>query len=116
MPSSFQLGPGVSRRDLLGSMMGGVGLSSAAAARERQERLDAQRPLTIATRRLDRHPQPADADGVRRAARAAAGRAISPAGSVSGTAWITPSPTRFKGFEQAVLVRITTDRGARRLG
>lgn len=105
------------RRELFGSalaagaaVLGGSGTRAQAASRETQERLDATRPLVI--RAVDaiviRNPptpiafdEPLD---------------LPPIGDMTGGVGIWnrldhATPTRFKGFEQAVLVRITTEDG-----
>ena len=104
------------RRALFGSAVG-VGAAAltqsrarAEAVRERQERLDAARPLTIAA--VDAFvirtpPTPVAFDEPLE---------LPPIGDMTGGVGLWnridhASPTRFKGFEQAVLVRITTDSG-----
>lgn len=101
--------PSTSRRALLGAALG-AGAAARLAARERQERLDAIAPLTIA--RVDaivirNPPAPIAFDEPLE---------LPPAGDLAGGVGLWnrldhASPTRFKGFEQAVLVRITTDQG-----
>jgi D-galactarolactone cycloisomerase len=107
----------VSRRRLFGSAMaaGAAALSTAnaraqASARERQERIDAAHPLTI--RKVEAFvirnpPTPIGFDEPLE---------LPPVGDMTGGVGIWnrldhASPTRFKGFEQAVLVKITTDDG-----
>jgi D-galactarolactone cycloisomerase len=107
----------LTRRRLFGSAMaaGAAALSTAnaraqTAARERQERIDSARPLTI--RKVDAFvirnpPTPIGFDEPLE---------LPPVGDMTGGVGIWnrldhASPTRFKGFEQAVLVRITTDDG-----
>lgn len=105
------------RRALLGTALAagaaslpGLPLRAQSAARDRQERLDAARPLTI--RQVEalviRNPptpiafdEPLD---------------LPPVGDLTGGVGLWnrldhASPTRFKGYEQAVLVKITTDEG-----
>lgn len=85
-------------------------LRAQGAARERQERLDASAPLTIAKVEafvVRNPPTPIAFDEPLE---------LPPIGDMTGGVGIMnridhASPTRFKGFEQAVLVRITTDQG-----
>jgi D-galactarolactone cycloisomerase len=107
----------LTRRALFGSVAaaGVAALSPSSAraqgaARERQERLDAVRPLTIAKVEsfVIRNPPTAIAFDEP--------LELPPVGDLTGGVGIWnrldhASPTRFKGFEQAVLVRITTDSG-----
>ena len=109
-PSAF------TRRALFGSAVaaGAAALTQsrlgAQAGRERQERLDAVRPLTIAAVDafvIRNPPTPVAFDEPLE---------LPPIGDMTGGVGIWnridhASPTRFKGFEQAVLVRITTDSG-----
>lgn len=110
-PSTF------SRRQLLGSAaaataaaFSGAGLRAQTASRDRQERLDASRPLTIARVEalvIRNPPTPVAFDEPLE---------LPPPGDLTGGVGIWnrldhASPTRFKGFEQAVLVKITTDQG-----
>ena len=104
------------RRALFGSAVaaGAAALSQSRAAaqgaRERQERLDAVRPLTIAAVDafvIRNPPTPVAFDEPLE---------LPPIGDMTGGVGLWnridhASPTRFKGFEQAVLVRITTDSG-----
>lgn len=107
----------LSRRALFGSALGAsaavLAESRARAqgvARDRQERLDAVRPLTIAAVDafvIRNPPTPVAFDEPLE---------LPPIGDMTGGVGIWnridhASPTRFKGFEQAVLVRITTDSG-----
>ena len=104
---------GVSRRGWLATLAGCAAASSTTLAqttRDRQDRLDATTPLVIRSVEpvLIRNPptaigfdEPLD---------------LPPPGDLTGGVGIWnrldhASPTRFKGFEQAVLVRITTESG-----
>lgn len=106
-----------SRRRWLGSAvaagaaaLSGIAPIARAAERDRQERLDDARPLVITSVEpiVIRNPPtrvPFDAP-----------LELPPIGDLTGGIGIRnridhASPTRFKGFEQAVLVRITTDQG-----
>ncbi|HEY0874801.1 MAG TPA: mandelate racemase/muconate lactonizing enzyme family protein [Vicinamibacterales bacterium] len=88
----------------------GPSLRVQAAARDRQDRLDAARPLTIRSVEafvIRNPPKPVAPDEPLE---------LPPAGTLTGGVGIWnrldhASPTRFKGFEQAVLVKITTDDG-----
>jgi L-alanine-DL-glutamate epimerase-like enolase superfamily enzyme len=82
----------------------------AAVARERQERLDASRPLTIRSVEPVIIRTPARAIGFDEPLE------LAPIGDLAGglALWNRldhASPTRFKGYEQAVLVKITTESG-----
>jgi D-galactarolactone cycloisomerase len=104
---------GISRRKLIGAAVtAGVAASVRAqtAARDRQDRLDAARPLTI--RRVEaivirNPPTPIPFDDPIE---------VSPAGTLTGGIGLWnrldhATPSRFKGYEQAVLVKITTEDG-----
>ena len=104
------------RRALFGTAAAGLAAVATASAqsravtRDRQERFDALKPLRI---------RAVDALVVRNPPKAVAfdePLELPPVGDMSGGVGIWnrldhASPTRFKGFEQAVLVRITTDEG-----
>jgi D-galactarolactone cycloisomerase len=106
----------LTRRALFGSAVaaGAAALTQSRTAaqtvRDRQERLDAVRPLTIAAVDsfvIRNPPTPVAFDEPLE---------LPPIGDMTGGVGIWnridhASPTRFKGFEQAVLVRITTDSG-----
>lgn len=108
---------GISRRGLFG-VVAGAGLAAAAplgaaerwTQAERRERLDALRPLTIGSVEpiIIRTPsRPIAFDEPLE---------LPPPGDLTGGLGIWnrldhASPTRFNGFEQAVLVKITTDQG-----
>jgi L-alanine-DL-glutamate epimerase-like enolase superfamily enzyme len=107
----------LSRRALFGSALGAGAavlaesrVRAQRATRDRQERLDAVRPLTIAAVDafvIRNPPTPVAFDEPLE---------LPPIGDMTGGVGIWnridhASPTRFKGFEQAVLVRITTDSG-----
>ena len=107
----------LSRRALFGSAaaLGAAAFAESqvrgqAIARDRQDRLDASRPLTIATVEsfVVRNPPTAVAFDEP--------LELPPIGDMTGGLGIMnrldhASPTRFKGFEQAVLVKITTRSG-----
>lgn len=117
MPTTHRTGHSFTRRALLGTAVAagaaalpGLGTRVQAASRERQERLDAAKPLTI--RQVEAFvirnpPTPVAFDEPLE---------LPPVGDLTGGAGIWnrldhASPTRFKGFEQAVLVKITTSDG-----
>lgn len=99
-----------SRRELIAAAHAPAAQAAAAASRERQERLDAIRPLTIAKVEpfIIRSPnKPVAFDEPLE---------LPPVGDLTGGVGIWnrldhASPTRFKGFEQGVLVKITTEDG-----
>lgn len=108
---------GLTRRTLFGTALAaGVAalpaptLRAQAAARDRQDRLDAARPLTIRLVEafvIRNPPTPVAFDEP---------LVLPPVGDLTGGQGLWnrldhASPTRFKGFEQAVLVKITTDDG-----
>ncbi len=85
-------------------------VTAQAATRDRQERLDAQRPLLITSVEPVIIRSPATGVGFDEPLE------LPPVGDLTGGVGIWnrldhASPTRFKGFEQAVLVKITTDQG-----
>ena len=107
----------LTRRALFGTaiaagaaVLPGPGVRARAAARDRQDRLDAAKPLTI--RQVEAFvirnpPTPIAFDEPLQ---------LPPVGDLTGGVGIWnrldhASPTRFKGFEQAVLVKITTNDG-----
>ena len=118
MPSTSRPAGGrLSRRALIGAAgaAGAAALANAdvamqAVTRDRLDRLDAQRPLLIESVEPVIIRSPATSVGFDEPLE------LPPVGDLTGGVGIWnrldhASPTRFKGFEQAVLVKITTDQG-----